>query len=196
MGSWSSGNGILIRRRQDGFVSTQQSRIPLHPSRRRPVNPSRLELSRSFLITHQTLVQHCPSLLMQLMGFAKNLVRSASASILAGLAYIENADAMRAMVISHFKTKYQTGGARAVLAAFADGEQGHHGLTKASAATKASVVEQLVKQGAISRVDKWFHGPSATRLIIGQVMESRAVAAALGAAIAVGVSAVAGRRRR
>jgi len=126
----------------------------------------------------------------------ENLVRSASASILAGLAYIENADAMRAMVISHFKTKYQTGGARAVLAAFADDEQGHHGLTKASAATKASVVEQLVKQGAISRVDKWFQGPSATRLIIGQVMESRAVAAALGAAIAVGVSAVAGRRRR
>lgn len=94
------------------------------------------------------------------------------------------------MVVSHFGTQYKSGGANAVLQALADDPQNHHGLQKANAESKARVVKLLVSQGACPRVDAWFAGPSPTRLLIGQFVESRVTAAGLGAIAVLAANAI------
>jgi len=100
------------------------------------------------------------------------------------LAYIETSDAIRAMVVGYLQGQYKAQGAKAVLEVMAKDEQGHHGLTDASAETKARVVELLLQQGAGKVVDRIFAGPSATRVLLGKFFGGRAGAAMLGGATA------------
>jgi len=195
---------VLVFKQWDSDPS-KAGRLCFHTAIKDPTAPDGIPArqsieTRAFVFFPDHLPNTCP--LFPTFSGAKgedcdeNLLKSGSTSLLAALTYIDQSDSVRAMVLTHFKGKYETGGAKAVLAAFAEDEQGYHGLTKANMATKARVVEYLVSQGAIARVDAWFQGPSPVRLMLGQVVESRAVAAILGAAVAFGVSAALGRRRR
>lgn len=111
-------------------------------------------------------------------------------SLLNALAYIEGSPSILAMVVGHLGTQYKSGGANAVLQVLADDAQNHHGLQKANAETKANVVKLLVSHGACPRVDAWFAGPSPTRLLVGQFVESRVTAAALGATAVLAANAI------
>lgn len=95
------------------------------------------------------------------------------------------------------KAMHSSGGARAILAEFADDKQGHFGLRTANAATKARAVNLCMQKGLAKEVAAIFSGPFAARVALGMLWESRIVAAALGAAVVLALNAVLqGRPRR
>jgi len=106
------------------------------------------------------------------------------------LAYIETNDSIRAMVVGYLRGQYMAEGAKVVLELMAKDEQGHHGLTDASAETQARVVELLLEQNAGMAVDRIFAGPSATRILLGKFCAGRIGAAVLGGAVVLFVQAL------
>lgn len=88
------------------------------------------------------------------------------------------------------KGMYASGGARAVLAEFAEDKQGHFGLTDANAATKLVCVDMCMEKGFDKDVDFLFKGKSACGIALDMAIESRLVAAVLGSGVAAAMTAL------
>jgi len=114
-------------------------------------------------------------------GCEDDVAQAGAAKINGALDYILASPSILAMVVGHMTSKYQTGGAQAVLKEFAEDRQGHMGLTNASSATKARAVEICLQQGLDAKVGKMFNGPSASRLALRAALNSRFSSALLGA---------------
>jgi len=95
-----------------------------------------------------------------------------------------------AILVGYLRGQYMAEGAKVVLELMAKDEQGHHGLTDASAETQARVVELLLEQDAGMAVDRIFAGPSATRILLGKLCAGRIGAAVLGGAVVLFVQAL------
>eukprot|EP00811_Abedinium_folium_P034946 NODE_7783_length_1550_cov_17.218552.p2 GENE.NODE_7783_length_1550_cov_17.218552~~NODE_7783_length_1550_cov_17.218552.p2 ORF type:complete len:437 (+),score=101.18 NODE_7783_length_1550_cov_17.218552:89-1399(+) len=110
--------------------------------------------------------------------------------IAGGVAYVQNSESTRLKVVGFMKAMHSAGGARAILAEFAEDKQGHFGLQTANAATKARAVELCLDKGLAKQVDALFRGPSAARVALRTLWRSRIAAAALGATAALAINAL------
>merc|ERR1712232_422302 len=148
--------------------------------------------ARAFLFFPDHTPNTCP--ILPLPSTAKDgecdeaLVQTAFPSLKNAVAYINHSDGIRTMVVTYLRSQYTAKGAEGVLAVLADDEKGYHGLTHASAQTKARVVELLLEAGCSKDVDAWFSGPSTGALAWTKISQSRITAGVLGAVVALAAS--------
>jgi len=128
-------------------------------------------------------------------GLSEDEAQAGVEKVMGGLSYIAGSPGTRAMVVKFMSSMYASGGARAVLESFCEDAQGHFGLQAASKATRARATELLLERGAAKQVDAVFSGPSASRLLLQQLLESHASSALLGALLALAAKAALTRAR-
>merc|ERR1712137_1270374 len=109
--------------------------------------------------------------------------------IMNGLKYVSGNKEMCSMIVRQMQAMYVKGGAKAIIAEFAEDKKGHFGLQSASADIKAQAVTLVLERGGAKHVDAMFTGTSA-RFSFKKLVESRLLAAGFGAISALIVSAL------
>jgi len=124
----------------------------------------------------------------------EELAKSCAGKLLYAIPYIESNPSVKMLVLASMKSKYASGGARAVVAEFAEDRQGSMGCREASVATKARVVELAMGLGVGKQVDVFFSNNSACKEALSTVLRSRLSAGVFGVALGVAVATLAARR--